>query len=504
MTATTRSCCGPQTHASGRTIVALLLLAMTVVLAWQALTSADEPARAVVWGGLALAGYGLALLWSVGGRAGGGLGLVEWRFGSWILVWWAVSYGLASVTWDQPQAGTVAAEIALSSVLRALSLVAVGMTAWVVGYRVGPGSLARRLAARGVGAFQRRFTPEVRSPAAPWILYLIGSVARIVSAVTSGRFGYVGNASSALTSATAYGHMLSLCGYCCLLAVSAAALQVYREHMRSARVTLAVLLLLEIAVGVVSADKENFLLAAVAFLVPYCAARRRLPKMAVAVTAAVFLLIVIPFNAAYRSTIRNSQTTLTSGQALDAAPQIFSQVLNANGLVNTLPASANYLLLRVREIDAPAIIMQRTPGQVAYLSPIQLLTVPAIGLVPRWIWPGKPILAPNYQVTQIYYGKPADLYTASTTTPIGSLFQHGGWLPVIFGMLLFGCGVRLFDDVFDIFENLHATFILPLLLPSVVIAEGGLDTILTDIPAALIIWALCIVLIFRPRSRSSI
>ena len=55
------------------------------------------------------------------------------------MVWYALAYGVASVTWSQPQTG-VAAEIIVPSVLRALLWpVAVGITAWATGYLVGPG-----------------------------------------------------------------------------------------------------------------------------------------------------------------------------------------------------------------------------------------------------------------------------------------------------------------------------------------------------------------------------
>lgn len=480
-------------------IAALTMFAAAVVMLHATLATLAQPTHAVVWGGLALAAYALGFLCMVGDRQGVGLGLIRWRFGPWILAWWSVSFGLATVTWSHSQAGTVAAQIALSSVLRALWLVAVGMTAWALGYLAGPGRPVRNLAARGVGALGRRFGAEVRGPATPWFLYAVGSVARLAGAATSGRFGYVGNASLAVSTASGYGHLLSLLGFCAPLAVSAAALQVFRERLPAARVTLALLLFAEIAVSVVSGDKENFLIAAVAFLVPYCAVRGRLPKAALVPAVIAFLVVVVPFNAAYRSTVRTSQTTLTTGQALDAAPGIFRQTVTAPNLLAILPNSADYLLGRVREIDAPAIILQRTPGQIGFLDPDQLITVPLSGWVPRSIWHNKPISAPNYLETQQYYGQPSTLYTASATTPIGSLYQYGGWIPVLVGMFLFGCGVRLLDQVLDICANPHAIFLVPLLMPSMVVAEGGLDSILAGLPSTVLIWALAVALTFRPR-----
>ena len=61
-----------------------------------------------------------------------------------------------------------------------------------------------------VMALRRRLAAEVRSPAAPWILYAIGSAARLASAAVTGRFNYLGDASSALNTANSYGQILAV------------------------------------------------------------------------------------------------------------------------------------------------------------------------------------------------------------------------------------------------------------------------------------------------------
>ena len=119
-------------------ITAMVLLAGAIMLAGQAWADSAQPTRAVVWGSIGLAAYAVSLLCLVGGGQGTVLGLGRWLFGSWTLLWYGVTFGLATLTWVQPQTGT-SAEISVSSVLRALWLVAVGMTLWALGYFVGPG-----------------------------------------------------------------------------------------------------------------------------------------------------------------------------------------------------------------------------------------------------------------------------------------------------------------------------------------------------------------------------
>ena len=122
-------------------------------------------------------------------------------------------------------------------------------------------------------------------------------------------------------------------------------------------------------------------------------------------------------------------------------------------------------------------------------------------LVPRAIWPGKPILDTGYEFSQTYYELPATVYTSSAITPVGDLYLHGGWIPVIVGMFLLGCGVRLLDDVMDVYGNPHCIFLFLLLFPSLVKQEDDWVGILAGIPGTLLIWLFATYLTFRKRER---
>lgn len=473
----------------------LAFMAGAAVLLALTLADADHPAVAVVWGGIGLAAWCSGLLCVLSGPLYGDLGLARWKTGPWMLAWCALTSGIATVTWNQPQQGA-AAQIALDSVLRALWLVAVAMTALAAGYAAGPGRLLRRLAERGMAAVRRRSGEDVRSPAAPWLLYGIATAARLATLATAGRFGYIGNAGAAFTGATGYGQVFADLALLAPLAVAAAALQAFRERRKGARVTLVVLFLAELAVGTAAGGKQNFIITVLAVAVPLSAVRFRLPKTALLAAGAVFLLVIVPFNSAYRDAARGGPVTLTASQAASEAPGLLRQAAGSGALA-AVPASVSYLLVRLRAIDTPAVIMQRTPGQVPFISAAQLAEAPVANLVPRALWPGKPLLTAGYQFGQQYLGASSSAYSTDAITAPGDLYRHGGWVPVLAGMFLLGCAVRLLDLAADIRASPHAVFLVLLFLPG--IAKGEVDwvTLVAGIPSGVAVWWLAVALTFR-------
>lgn len=337
----------------GPSTTGCVLIAVAAVLLGFTLDFADRPELAVVTGGLALSAYALGLMWIVGRSQFGDLGLVRWKIGPWTLLWYSLVFGIATVTWSQPQTG-IAAQIAVSSVLRSLWLVTVGLTCWTIGYCADPGTSIRGSVQRGVDTLRSRFADEIRSPAAPWLLYAIGLAARLATVATTGRLGYVGDVSSAVSSASGLAGLLGALSLCAPLAVSAAALQVFRERLPHARATLLVLFAVELAFGAAAGGKQNFIIAVLAVVIPFCAARRRLPKVSLVAIVLIFLYIVMPFNQAYRAVARQGSVTLTPGQALAAAPQILRQTVTEQNPLAVVPQSIDEFIHRIRDIDSPA------------------------------------------------------------------------------------------------------------------------------------------------------
>jgi len=478
-------------------IIGLGFMAGTVVLLAVALADADRPTAAVVWGGVALAAWCAGLMCVTGGPLYRDLGLARWKAGPWILLWCALTSGLATATWDQSQAS----QITLPAVLRALWLVAVAMTVLTAGYLAGPGTLIERLAARRMAALSAQRLPQVRSQATPWLLFAAGLAAQVAGALWTGTLGYAGVSAATVSSPSAYAQVLALLALLAPLGVAGAALQAFGEKLPGARATLAVLFCSDIAAGAVTGFKSQFVVAVLAVIIPVAAARQRLPKRAILVAVAVFLVVVIPFTGAYRAAARDGAQVLTPAQAAARAPAILRGEA-ATGFASAVPASADYLLQRVQEIDSPAIVMQRTPSQIPFASPAQIAETVAEALVPRVLWPGKPAIAPGYDFSQQYYGLPASAITSAAITPEGDLWRYGGWLPVTIGMFLLGCLVRLLDDVTDIRTSPHAVFLLLLIFPVLVKNEEDVVSLLLAVASSLAVWLLAVAVAFAPRSPS--
>ena len=474
----------------------LLLLAAAVVLVAAAGWSTSVSGQ-LLCGAVALwaccAGL-LALMSAVAGY--GGLGLRAWRIGPWSLAYGAFAFGLATISWIGPQTGT-AAQILPHSVLRALWLIAVAMALFTIGYCVVP-RVTRSVGRRVSGTLAARFTDDVRSPSVPWMLFGAGAAGQLGVAVTSGHLGYVGLGATPQAAVAGYSQFLALLGECVPLAVAVAALRAYRTRRPGAWATLTVLFAGAIVAGALAGGKTSFIVAVLAVAIPRTVTGGRFPAGLLAAAVAIFLLVVIPFNQDYRAVARGA-VMLSTRQAVAAAPAIAGRVLANDLSPAVLLQSADYLAQRVRTIDSPAIIMQRTPGQIPYGSPGQLAVSPVIDLVPRMLWPGKPVLDVGYQMSQQYYQLPPQAYTSSAITPEGDMYRHGGWVVLIAGMFLLGCAARLVDEVADLRRGTHGMFLVILLFPGLVQAATDCATLLAGIPATALLWFGAVAFSFRRR-----
>ncbi len=130
---------------------ALVLIAASDILLEPTLAKSDQPTIAVIWGALVLAAFSVGLLCLAGADHDTGQGFVSRKMGLWILLWYGIVFGIATLSWRGPQTG-LAAHVAVPSVLKVLWLVGAEITAFLCGWYIGSSKSARNVALRGIRA----------------------------------------------------------------------------------------------------------------------------------------------------------------------------------------------------------------------------------------------------------------------------------------------------------------------------------------------------------------
>jgi hypothetical protein len=466
-----------------RWVLALILAALAAALAAVAV---KQPFPSPAWGGAALAAWCAALLVACAasiGRAGTGLG--EWKIGAWMLVWMALTCGLATIA--AAPAGSTAAMATPSGLTAAEWLTGAAATAWAAAYCAAP----RHLAVPALRAALRHRAPVTRGPLTPWLLYATGTAAQLATAVLTGHFGYTGTVS--VTSATWYQQMLGDAAYCCPLGTATAALRVFSGN--GSRLTLGILAAAECATAAVSGFRGAFVSAGLAIAIPAACYGRKLPRPLIAAALIGMLLLVIPFTAAYRAQVRTTSAVLSPSQAAVIVPSTAARVL-ADASPSSSVTGVSYLAQRFREISAAAVVVQDTPSAVPYASPLKIPETVAAGLIPRVLWPGKPILDPGYQFAEEYYGQPSGEMNAAATTPVADLYRYGGLVPVLVGMALLGLLMGVLDGALDV-RDPRCVLLIFLLWPVLAVPEGSYTAILTSLLGLIVTWLAVATVAFR-------
>lgn len=438
----------------------------------------------LMFGSLSVTLLTLAALQVVLTTPEGRLGIIRWRIGPWYLLWSTLTFGIAPLTWLLPATGS-ASRIVLPSVVSALGLVGLSLIPWTVGYCANVPRVVHGAVRRGARLLLRGSTSEIRGGSMPWILYGVGTVARLMTVATTGRLGYVGDPSQIVSRAGAFDHVLKLLATLSLFAIAAAAYRAFSETARGSKLTLWLLVIAEAGVGALAGGKQYFLLSVLAVLIPYGVLRGRLSLRILLAGALVFLWIAVPFNTAYRQVVRSESSTLSPVAAVSAAPGVLSKVVSGGSAGEVMRESSVQMLQRVRMIDSVAITMQVTPSVIPYRSPVEFASAPVVGMIPRALWPDKPILTTGWEFSQDYYGTSRQTYSSAGITPLGDLYRHGGFLTVIVGMALLGMAARLFDTLVRPERDPRAICFLLVFMP--VLLRADVYNIIVSIPSGLVL-----------------
>ncbi len=408
----------------------------------------------------------------------GRLGPVRWaRIGPMFGGYTTVAFGLFSLGWLVPQQG-IAGIIEPAMIPVGVAWFTFGLGSWTLGYMIGgPRVLARGLSDVVAWIFPGR-SWTFRYPSAPVAVYLVGAAARFYL-LRTGNYGYLQGPS---TVPGGFGHVMGLIANFASIGLVMAAIDAFAvsQSFRS-KAVLAGLLAVEVANGLFVGSKQSVVLSIFSVGLVYVFSTGRVPRRAAA-GIVLAVVLVFPLVSTYRTSIQGQGSV--SSSPVGAAKELVhtlgdsSAYLSPNVVLVESPAA---IARRLREIDNVALILQKSPGSIPYKPWTDLVVDPAIDWVPRFVWPGKPVLSTGGFFSHTYYDLPTSMPTASAVTIPGDLLRHGGAVPLIVGMFMLGVLMAMFDVAVDPAIDVRRLVLFIPLLVSCVKSESGTTVLLVGI-----------------------
>lgn len=363
--------------------------------------------------------------------------LKQLKLGPWISVGYSIVFGLATLIWlRRPQGSSLLVD---RNVLISAGLITfAGLIALLAGYRATPAPLIR-----GISSFDATLrgashgSPSGASVVVLWAMSLMGQALTIAT----GRFGYLSDPNAALNTTSSISAVLALLTQLGLLSSLLAAWRYATARTASSASLLTLVLLSQVALGLFAAQKGQIIIQIIAAFIGY-GVRRRIRIVPVAAAVLVIVFVLTPLITQYRSVVAAGGSRLSPAETLTSVSvqELYSSTQTAS------PADSFYaFMFRLSRLGDVTIIVQKTPKQVPYASPVPLLEAPVLGLIPRSLWPGKPVLDAGVQMSSTYYELPTNVLSSSAMTPYGDLWRRGGLLVVLVGMAAIGMFARVVD-----------------------------------------------------------
>lgn len=342
-----------------------------------------------------------------------------------------------------------------SALPRAQEVIAFSSIALVVGYSLVP--RARTVVAR------RRPAPDLTS--APVSLLLGIFAAGMAFQYLSYRAGNGGETRNVLVYQT-LGSIASASFVLASAKLYTAASEVEAQRLR--RIVYWLMLPVQALWALTEGHKLDLVIVVLTLLVVREALGRRFGLRRLTIAALVFLLVLTPL-------VNDARKHRSSAHAL-----IGSTLLKnvADGLAHpsltsamTLSRPWNLVQKRTGGVDSLALAMEYTPSVRGYVDGRSLAAVP-LGLVPHFVWPGKPTYDIGREFSIVYAGQQVSQGAGLTVAPTipGDLYLNFGVEGVVGGFLLLGVALQLITRMIeggrpsDLRLLVYASLLVPFIL----------------------------------------
>ncbi len=247
----------------------------------------------------------------------------------------------------------------------------------------------------------------------------------------------------------------------------------------------------EVALGLFLAQKTEAVLPLGYVALAYIVVRRRLPIRGIVLGIIFTLFFIVPANQFQRNLLRGQQQATAAsafGASVSRLPPLnpFSAVTKA----------VNYVATRFRSIDSVALIHSRTPSLFPYADGKLYAELPAIILIPRAVWPGKPSLNSALDFSRTYYELPPSVQSENQITQIGDLYRNFGYIGVVLGLFAWGLVLGCVTLARQRWQSPRGQFVyLYAVIPAVIAVETDLPELIATVTKALPVVALLAVLL---------
>jgi hypothetical protein len=420
----------------------LLLLGLAGILASFAIAAARLATLrlSLVWGVVAvLISAGASLLAVFGSPAArrGGVFLPTCFIGL-----WAVGFGLASLVWTDPydESLTLSRGLHLDSIPAGLAVAAGALLAWSVGYCF----VHLRLVVSGL-SWLRRWSTHSGPQLGPLysvnrilILYALGLAARL-ALLALGRYSYItSDLQGAITQSSPITSVLNYFEFLTTVSLLLLAHVTFRRGSTMSGGLLGAVLMIEIPFGLLSGMRSFIVLRLVAVSVIYLLAGRRIKVYAI-VALLVVLAFLSPFTDAYRTEVRSGgETAVDATGAAHLIPAVVGSTISAMSPVDIVIGPMDFVSRRLRFVDEVAIVWQKVPSEIDFISPTDTLLEAFSVFVPRAIWHEKPVYTVGLQYARDFWDQPTTVVSSRSPTLAGEAFYRGGWSGVVMLMAALG------------------------------------------------------------------
>jgi len=228
-----------------------------------------------------------------------------------------------------------------------------------------------------------------------------------------------------------------------LLVIAIVALQVFRG--RWAKRSLWIMVGLELVFIFLSGFMKQLLWLGLVFYgaMRYAGRRVHIRWSIIAAATAIFVILV-PIVEAYRPLISAGVLNTHSLGSLFSGLGQAIKLSWGQGIGNAFQMLTNKVIGRQAVVaETWGIILHTTPNIIPYRGVDRLLAIPAY-VVPRVLWPSKPILSLGVDFNIRYLGAPPTTNSSAAFTLFGGLYLSAGWSAVFVGMMILGIIVALF------------------------------------------------------------